>query len=156
MYIWLTAKGEETLRQLKTEGRIGELKIETHRNSGLRYVPVSDEITDPTATLIPQSVIDHVTLDGRIQEDLRPQGIYVRGGATAQVETVRNVVGGYGNNSPMVDRYQMVRVVAKTVRAARAIYSKVRSGELKPKHNWTAGADRSGVTDAAGAEIGDQ
>ena len=137
MYIWLKNGVEEQLAALKEQGLLGDVRVETHRNSGKKYVTVYEDVFDPASDVsFPEELVEKVTLKDRIHRGFRIEGIYRHEGATLMVKTESRV-----HSEMMADRiereeWQEISVVAPNVEKLKAIYTLVRQSKLAPEENW--------------------
>ncbi len=51
MYLWLKQGAEEQLQALKEQGLVGDLRVQTDRTSGKKYISTYTEISDPTSEI---------------------------------------------------------------------------------------------------------
>ena len=51
MYLWLKQGAEEQLQVLKEQGLVGDLRVETDRTSGKKYINTYTEVSDPTSEI---------------------------------------------------------------------------------------------------------
>ena len=137
MYIWLKNGAEEQLAALKEQGLLGDVRAETHRNSGKKYVTVYEDVFDPTSDVnIPEELIEKVTLKNRIHRGFRVEGIYRHEGATLMVRTESRVHSEMMANSIECEEWQEISVAAPNVEKLKTIYTLVRQSKLAPEENW--------------------
>ena len=122
----------------KVAGRADLLKDTRTRvdyENGKPYTPMDGDVMGPAPALpaIPTDLVKLITYIGKIQNGLRTDGIYRHKGAEARLTTVRQGVG----NGDLTANVQTIAISAHSVRSLREIYSKIRSGELKPEEKWT-------------------
>lgn len=142
LYFWFRSdvEAERELASLKEKGRVGDLRVDTDRETGQQYLAVYEDAFDPTATFpnIPSSIVARVTLKDRIYCGFRTEGIYRHEGAELMVKTHVQV-----HSEMMADRiereeWQEVTVSGPNVTAVRNIYTLVRQGNLLPEEDWEA------------------
>ena len=116
-------------------GRFEGLEVKSD-DAGNRYVELDDPL-DPAAVTpaIHSRFIRRVSYKGRYREGHRPDGIYKWRGATARIETQRDVYP--SREYSQTDRYQNISISAGSIRTLREIYTKVRAGELRPTADWS-------------------
>ena len=138
MFIWLKDGAGEKLADLKKQGLLGDVKVETNRDTGKKYVPIYGDVFDPAAAvpIIPTDLIERVTLQDRIHRGLRTEGVYRHDGAELVLKTDISF-----NSGPFDEEdreYQNVNVSAPSVKLLKEIYTLVRQGKLAPEENWEA------------------
>jgi hypothetical protein len=159
--IWLTESAKETFVTTQ-EKKYGEMK-EITRFSGHEvlfetgsrspYVQLWGDPVDPTQELptFPKGSVKKVTFLSKYPVGFRNDGIYRHKGAVARVEMSRRF------HTPMSDKdfahleeYQEIQISAGSIRALREIYTKVRSGVLKPSEDWGAVTKQPTLEDVLG------
>lgn len=144
--IWLKPTATESLTKMDKQ-KYGEdvytldgVEVETDKTSGEKYINVSADPSDPTASMprVARKHIERVTFISRFYENFHLDGIYKYKGATARLEVVVHYGGGYGPDDPRYEeRDQTISISAGSVRTLREIYSKIRTGELEPVEDWS-------------------
>ena len=131
MYLWLKQGAEEQLQVLKEQGLVGDLRVETDRTPGKKYINTYTEVSDPTSEIAEAlgDLTEKVTAKDHIVCGLRADGVYRHNGATLTVKT-----GMYYQDSREV--WQLVSVSGPSVEAVNTIYSLFRQGKLTPEENW--------------------
>jgi hypothetical protein len=137
MYIWLKNGAEEQLATLKEQGLLGDIRVETHRNSGKKYVTVYEDVFDPASNVnFPEELIEKVTLKDRIHRGFRVEGIYRHEGATLMVKTGSRVHSEMMADHIEREEWQEISVAAPNVEKLKSIYTLVRQSKLAPEENW--------------------
>ena len=140
MYIWLKdgVRREERLAALKEQGLLGDVRVETHRNSGKKYIATYEDAFDPTADVpnIPDELIEKVTLKDRIYRGLRTEGVYRHEGAVLLVKSRVEVHSEMMADKIEREEWQDISVSAPNAAVLKAIYTLVRQGKLAPEENW--------------------
>ncbi len=139
MYIcWLKDGVEERLAALKEQGLLGDVIVNTCRNSRRKYVNVYEDVFDPAAEIpnIPEELIERVTLKDNIYRGFCVEGVYRHEGATLLVrnksEAYRDGMGDYA----VREELQRISVSAPNVEKLKVIYTLVRQRKLAPEENW--------------------
>ena len=132
MYLWLKQDVEEQLRVLKEQGLVGDLRVETDRTSGKKYISMYTEVGDPTSEIaeVLGDLAERVTAKDRIFRGLRAQGVYRHNGATLTVKT------GMQSRDYSQEVWQWVNISGPSVETVEVIYSLFRQGKLTPEENW--------------------
>lgn len=145
---WLNAKGKEALeteRKLK-HGEMQDvsfldgIEVRTNDKGGTEYIECYVDPFDPASSMpsIDRKYVKRVSSVDTYREGFRTDGIYKMKGATARVTSERGFHrGGSFDNEVHVDYYQQISISAGSVKTLREIYSKVRTGELKPVEDWS-------------------
>ena len=147
MYIWLTEKAKKQFKKRDVDwacGKkefefLGDVRVETHENSGKKYIDVRcDNPMDLTFIFpdIPQELIEKITLKGRIEVNFRTAGIYHQDDALLLLES-RSFIERSSEDLILVT-WQDVSASAPTIEKLKNIYSLVRQGKLQPEENWEA------------------
>lgn len=150
MYIWLKKGAEKRLEELQQKGFLGkELKPETHRGTGRKYLRVYEEL-DPLPDAIPEEeLVECVTTKERIHRNFRPEGVYRHEGAELTVKTEVRIHSETSATNIEREEYQEFLISGPSVKAVRTIFTLVRQGKLAPEENWEVGSLRVPVTEAA-------
>ena len=148
MYLWLKQGAEEQLQFFKEQGLVGDLRVETDRTSGKKYINTYTEVSDPTSEIAEAlgDLTEKVTAKDHIVCGLRADGVYRHNGATLTVKT-----GMYYQDSREV--WQLVSVSGPSVEAVNTIYSLFRQGKLAPEENWENDATIAPPVSAPAVEI---
>lgn len=147
MYIWLNEKAKKQLKKREKEWALGkkefeflgEIRVETHENSGKKYIDARcDNPIDPTFVFpnIPRELIEKITLKGRIDVSFRAEGIYRHDDAVLLLETHSWVE--RSDDDLVSTTWQDVSVSAPSIEKLKTIYSLVRQGKLQPEDDWVA------------------
>jgi hypothetical protein len=136
MHIWLKTGAEEQLASLKEQGLLGDVRVETHRNSGKKYIVIEDAIDPASNVNVPEGLIERVTLKEIIYRGLRAEGIYRHRDATLRVKTGRSVDPGTVEDRIQREEWQEISVAAPNVEQLKTIYTLVRQKRLPPEENW--------------------
>lgn len=137
MYIWLKNGAEEQLATLKEHGLLGDIKVETHRNSGKKYIMIYEDAIDPTADInIPDKFIRKVTLKDKIYRGFCIEGIYRHKGATLMVRTESRVHSEMMATNIEREEWQEISITAPNVKKLKIIYTLVRQKKLAPEEKW--------------------
>lgn len=150
MYIWLKVGAEEQLATLKEQGLLGDVRVETNRNTGKKYISVYGDVFDPTEDVpsVPINLIEKVTLRDCIYRGLRTEGIYRHEGAEMVVKTRVRVHSEMMADTIEREESQEVSISAPSVDVLKMIYTLVRQGKLAPQENWE---ERTPITPSATA-----
>ncbi len=137
MYIWLKKGVEEQLATLKEQGLLGDVRVETHRDSGKKYVTVYEDVLDPVSDVnFPEELIERVTLKDEIHRGFRVEGIYRHEGATLMVKTRSKVHSEMMADHIEREEWQIISVAAPNMEKLKTIYTLVRQSKLAPEENW--------------------
>ena len=143
--IWLNATATQSLTKTdkkkwdKDVYTLDGVEVETDDKSGEKYISIYADPNDPAASMpvIARKHVKRVSYTDKYYEGFRTDGIYRHKGATARVETIEQTHTAFGaNDVSITERYQTLSISAGSMRTLREIYSKVRTGELKPVADW--------------------
>jgi hypothetical protein len=137
--IWLNAKGEKAL-EAPVQGRadllkVGERMLRVDAENGCKYVNLNGDPNDPSMVFptVPREFIQQITYVEKYYTGFRTDGVYRYKGATARTDTQERH---HGHANITIERWQTISISAGSIKTLRQIYSKVRSGELKPATDW--------------------
>ena len=137
--IWLNAAGEKAL-EAPVQGRadllkVDERKLRVDNENGCKYVNLNGDPNDPAMVFptVPSKFIRQVTYVEKYYAGFRTNGLYRHKGATARTDTQERY---HGHTEITLERWQNISISARSIKTLREIYSKVRSGELKPEKDW--------------------
>ncbi|MBY0310373.1 hypothetical protein K2Q16_04495, partial [Patescibacteria group bacterium] len=114
-----------------------EVTFETGTESS--YVQLWGDPIDPTQELptFPKDSVRKVTFLTKHYVGFRNDGIYRHKGAVARVEMNRLLHTPMTNgDTTHLEEHQEIQISAGSIRTLREIYTKVRSGKLKPSEDW--------------------
>ncbi|MBM3272273.1 hypothetical protein FJY94_03310 [Candidatus Kaiserbacteria bacterium] len=131
LYVWLKKSAPKDLM-------IGVRSTKVDPNSGARYIELNLDPIKPSAEVPPldRKYVRKLTFKHAYYAGFRADGIYAHKGATARVAFHRHVNGGIMSQTQTVEDSQKISIAAPSLRTLREIYSKVRSGQLKPDAEW--------------------
>ncbi|MDP2860186.1 MAG: hypothetical protein Q8N98_00565 [bacterium] len=120
------------------QGLLGDVKADTSRNAGRKYISIYGDVFDPTTDVpnIPDELIEKVTYKDRIYRGFRTEGVYRHEGAEMVVKTEVKVHSEMMADTIEREEYQEINVSAPSIEALKAIYTLVRQGKLAPEENW--------------------
>jgi hypothetical protein len=150
--VWLT-KAAET--HFTDAGEVSNVQSKAHvamfngfkvfeeHADGKRYISLSFDPLNPTVELpvFPKGSVRKVTFTGKHFDGFRNDGIYNHKGAVARLETTRKIDRPFVNSQKDVSYVmitQEIQVSAGSIRTLREIYTKIRTGEIKPTEDWGA------------------
>lgn len=139
MFIWLKKGAEENLVALKEQEILWDVKVETDRGTGKRYIHVYEDVFDPATEIpdIPTDLIERVTLKDVIYRGLRTEGVYHCGvGTVMVVKTEVKIHSEMMADTIEREEFQRISISAPSVEALKSIYTLVRQGKLAPEENW--------------------
>jgi hypothetical protein len=113
--------------------------VETDNKSGGKYISIYADPNNPAASIpvITRKYVKRVSYTGKYYAGFRTDGIYHHKGATAHVETIENINRPYSDNDRTTEeKHQNISISAGSIKTLREIYSKIRTGELKPTEDW--------------------
>lgn len=138
---WLKTSAHELVREVSRTGyanshTLDGMEVETDRKSGEKYINFYVDPINPGVILpvIASEYVKYITYIASYHAGFRTDGIYRYKGATARVETTpmhRDSNQGGGQ-----EYRQDIDISARSIKTLRDIYSKIRTGELKPEENW--------------------
>jgi hypothetical protein len=159
--IWLTeaAKATFVTTQEKKYGEMKEItrfsghEVSFETGTGSPYVQLWGDPIDPTLELptFPKGKVKKVTFLSKYHVEFRNDGIYRHKGAVARVEMNRRLHTPMTNgDTTHLEEYQEIQISAGSIRTLREIYTKVRSGTLKPSEDWGAVSKAPTLEDVLG------
>ncbi len=136
----MTSK-EADFREEKEVTRLQGMKVLTDNMTGTPYISVNFDPIDPTnePPTFPKGSVRKVTFTGKYFDGFRNDGIYRHKGATAYLKLVRSLKAPSPYNTEdttHLEIFQEIQITAGSVRTLREIYTKVRTGEIKPTEDW--------------------
>lgn len=146
--IWLTSVAIEAIETKKENKHkdvmedvsyLDGMEVKSDKGSKEHYIdlyfdPINPAESPPT---IDPKHIKRVSFVDDYHKGLRIDGIYKLRDATARLETKRIIHSGYGYDANQIEEiFQRISISAGDIDTVREIYSKVRTGELKPIANW--------------------
>lgn len=143
--IWLNATATKLLTKAdkkkwdKDVYTLDGTEVESDYKNGEKYISIYADPNDPAASMpvIARKYVKRVSYAANYNEGFRTDGIYRHKGATARVETVVKINTAFGSNDTSTkERYQNISISAGSIKTLREIYSKVRTGVLKPAEDW--------------------
>jgi len=135
MYLWLKPNSRARVQQLVTNRVLGDLKVETDRDSGQEVIKGWGDVGDPMSPKLPvalRDLVDRVTAETQIYSGFRREGIYSHEGVTLAVKT--------GSDC------QAIKIIGPSVDAVNEAYSLLRQGELTPTEDWATSAKTKGFS----------
>ena len=137
MYIWLKEKGEKELKALQQKGVLGKnFRVDTNDDTGKKYLSIYEEELDPLLGIIPEEIVERVTMKEKIYRNFRPEGIYHHEGAELVVKTEVMIHSNIYVKKIERDEYQDLSISGPSVKVVKTIYSLVRQKKLDPDENW--------------------